>query len=242
MTGGAANIGREAALLLAKHGATIAVGDLDIDGTNETVESIKKAGGNAFAVKVDVSKEDEIKNFVNNAAERLGGIDVGFFNAGIQKSGRVEDFAIENWDALLNVNSRHCFLMSKYVVPYMKKNKKGSIILMASAAAIKGGKGMTAYAASKGAITGFGRALANELAADNIRVNMVLPGYVDTPFNNPAIEFGGGKAAQAEAVLRDVPMGRQSTPAEIAGTVLFLASDLSSYTTSQMMIVDGGFF
>jgi len=113
---------------------------------------------------------------------------------------------------------------------------------MASVAAVKGGPGMTAYSASKGAITGFGRALAAELAADNIRVNVVCPGWVDTPFNRPAIDYMGGAKAQESIVAQIVPLGRQAAPSEIAGTILFLASDLSSYTTNQILLVDGGIF
>jgi dihydroanticapsin dehydrogenase len=132
--------------------------------------------------------------------------------------------------------------MSKYVSPILKKQKHGSIILMASVAAVKGGPGMTAYSASKGAITGFGRALAAELAGDNVRVNVVCPGWVDTPFNKPAIDFMGGTKAQESIVSQIVPLGRQAVPSEIAGTILFLASDLSSYTTNQILLVDGGVF
>ncbi|CAB4916250.1 unannotated protein [freshwater metagenome] len=242
MTGGAGNIGRESALLMAQHGAAVSIGDLDIEGANETVDLIKKDGGSAFAFKVDVTKENEIKDFVSNSADALGGIDVGFFNAGMQKSGKVEEFAADDWDMLFKVNPRHAFLMSKYVSPILKKQKHGSIILMASVAAVKGGPGMTAYSASKGAITGFGRALAAELAGDNVRVNVVCPGWVDTPFNKPAIDFMGGTKAQESIVSQIVPLGRQAVPSEIAGTILFLASDLSSYTTNQILLVDGGVF
>jgi dihydroanticapsin dehydrogenase len=243
MTGGAGNIGRESALLMARHGAAVAIGDLDIDGATETVNLIKQEGGSAFAYKVDVTNEDEVKSFVDKAAADLGGgIDVGFFNAGMQKSGKVEEFSADDWDTLFRVNPRHAFLMSKYVTPFLKKQKKGSLILMASVAAVKGGPGMTAYSASKGAITGFGRALAAELASDNIRVNVVCPGWVDTPFNKPAIDFMGGSKAQESIVAQIVPLGRQAVPSEIAGTILFLASDLSSYTTNQILLVDGGVY
>jgi NAD(P)-dependent dehydrogenase (short-subunit alcohol dehydrogenase family) len=242
MTGGAGNIGRESALLMARHGAVISIGDLDIDGANETVSLIKGEGGTAFAFKTDVTQEGAVEAFVNKTVEVLGGVDVGFFNAGMQKSGKVEEFAVEDWDALFRVNPRHGFLMAKYVTPYLKKAGKGSIILMSSIAAVKGGPGMTAYPASKGAITGFGRALAAELAPDNIRVNVICPGWVDTPFNKPAIDFMGGVDTQAKIISQIVPLGRQAMSSEIAGTVLFLASDMSSYTTNQILLVDGGVY
>ena len=101
MTGGAANIGRASALLMARHGATVVIGDLDLEGALETVSLIEKEGGKALAQKVDVTQESEVAAFVDAAAEFMGGIDVGFFNAGLQRSGRVEEFSVDQWDALL---------------------------------------------------------------------------------------------------------------------------------------------
>jgi len=242
MTGGAGNIGREAALLMARHGATVAIGDLDLDGTQETVEMIKGEGGNSFAFKVDVSDEDQVQAFVQSASDAMGGIDGGFFNAGLQRSGRVDSFDVKDWDALFTVNPRHCFLMSKYVTPEVRKAGSGSILMTASLAAVKGGPGMTAYSASKGAIVGFGRALAAELAADQIRVNVLCPGWVDTAFNQPAIDFMGGRGVQDELVSQAVPLGRQAVPEEMADSVVYLLSKASSYMTGQVILVDGGVF
>lgn len=242
MTGGAGNIGREAALLMARHGATVAIGDLDLEGSQETVEMIKGEGGNAFAFKVDVSDEDQVQAFVASASDAMGGIDGGFFNAGLQRSGRVDSFDVKDWDALFTVNPRHCFLMSKYVTPEIRKAGSGSILMTASLAAVKGGPGMTAYSASKGAIVGFGRALAAELAADQIRVNVLCPGWVDTAFNQPAIDFMGGRGVQDDLVSQAVPLGRQAVPEEMADSVVYLLSKASSYMTGQIILVDGGVF
>ncbi len=242
MTGGAGNIGRASALLMARHGASVVIGDIDLDGANETVALIAAEGGNALAVKTDVTQEDDIAALVAKAVEFLGGIDVGFFNAGIQRSGRVDEFPVEEWDALFTVNPRHCFLMAKHTSPHIRNAGGGSIVLMSSVAAVKGGPGMTGYSASKGAITGFGRALAAELASDQIRVNVLCPGWVDTPFNQPAINYMGGKSAQESIVKQIVPLGRQAVPEEIAQSVVFLASDMSSYMTAQIILVDGGVF
>ena len=242
MTGGAGNIGREAALLMARHGATVAIGDLDLEGSQETVEMIKGEGGNAFAFKVDVSDEDQVQAFVASASDAMGGIDGGFFNAGLQRSGRVDSFDVKDWDALFTVNPRHCFLMSKYVTPEIRKAGSGAILMTASLAAVKGGPGMTAYSASKGAIVGFGRALAAELAADQIRVNILCPGWVDTAFNQPAIDFMGGRGVQDELVSQAVPLGRQAVPEEMADSVVYLLSKASSYMTGQVILVDGGVF
>jgi dihydroanticapsin dehydrogenase len=240
MTGGAANIGRATAILLARHGASLVIGDLDTKGAADTVDTVKRDGGVASFVETDVSSEDAVKNLVDVAAERLGGLDVGFFNAGLQRSGAVTDFPVQDWDALFQVNPRHCFLGAKHLTPHLREAGGGVSVFTASLAAVKGGPGMTAYSASKGAIVGFGRALATELAPDHIRVNTICPGWIDTPFNQPAINFMGGREAQERAVAQVVPLGRQGTPEEIASSVLYLASDASSYMTGQVLIVDGG--
>lgn len=239
MTGGAANIGRSCALLMAAHGGQVVIGDVDVAGAEETVSMIEQEGGTASYVQTDVTSEEAVKHLVDTAAERLGGLDVGFFNAGLQRSGAVESFPVAEWDALFSVNPRHCFLAAKHITPHLRGHG-GSIVFTASLAAIKGGPGMTAYSASKGAIVGFGKALAAELAPDGVRVNTICPGWIDTPFNQPAIDFMGGRQSQEQAVRQVVPLGRQGTPEEIAGGVLFLASDASSYMTGQILVIDGG--
>ena len=239
MTGGAANIGRATALLLARHGARLAIGDVDEAGTAETVRMIEDEGGEASYIATDVTSETAIKHLIDTAAERLGGLDVGFFNAGLQRSGEVESFPVEDWDALFTVNPRHCFLAAKHAVPHLRAGSDAVLVFTASLAAVKGGPGMTAYSASKGAIVGFSRALSAELAP-HIRVNTICPGWIDTPFNQPAISFMGGRDAQERAVSQSVPMGRQGTPEEIASAVLYLASPASSYMTGQILLVDGG--
>jgi NAD(P)-dependent dehydrogenase (short-subunit alcohol dehydrogenase family) len=239
MTGGAANIGRASALLMARHGGHVVIGDIDVAGAEETAALIKEEGGAASVVPTDVTSEAAVKNLVDTAAERLGGLDVGFFNAGLQRSGAVTDFEVAEWDALFMVNPRHCFLGAKHLTPHLRE-RGGSIVLTSSIAGIKGGPGMTAYSASKGAIVGFGKALAAELAPHGIRVNTVCPGWIDTPFNQPAINFMGGRDSQEEAVRQVVPLGRQGSPEEVAGGVLFLASEASSYMTGQLLVIDGG--
>jgi dihydroanticapsin dehydrogenase len=241
MTGGAANIGRACALEMARHGASVVIGDIDEDGAKETVRLVEAESGQAWFVPTDVSSEDAIAALVTTAVEHLGGLDVAFFNAGLQRSGAVDEFPVDQWDALFTVNPRHCFLGAKHATPHLREGG-GSIVFTASLAAIKGGPGMTAYSASKGAIVGFGKALAAELAGNGIRVNTVCPGWIDTPFNQPAIDFMGGRAEQESAVRQIVPLGRQGTPEEIAGGVVFLASDASSYMTGQVLVIDGGVF
>lgn len=239
MTGGAANIGRSCAVEMARHGASVVIGDLDEAGALETVKMIEDQGGTAYFVRTDVTSEDAVAHLVDSAVERLGGLEVGFFNAGLQRSGGVEQFPVADWDALFTVNPRHCFLGAKHVTPRLREHG-GSIVFTSSLAGLKGGPGMTAYSASKAAIVGFAKALAAELAPSGIRVNTVAPGWIDTPFNQPAIDFMGGVAAQESAVRHIVPLGRQGTPEEIAGGVVYLASDASSYMTGQVLVIDGG--
>ncbi len=239
MTGGAANIGRATAILLARHGARVVIGDLDAAGAAQTVALVESEGGQASSVETDVTDEHAVRALVAHAVDEMGGLDVAFLNAGLQRSGPVDEFPVDEWDALFAVNPRHCFLGAKHVTPHLREGG-GSIVLMASLAGLRGGPGMTAYSASKGAIVGFAKALAAELAPHSIRVNTICPGWIDTPFNQPAIDFMGGRASQESVVEQIVPLARQGTPQEIAAGVLFLASDASSYMTGQNLVIDGG--
>jgi dihydroanticapsin dehydrogenase len=189
-----------------------------------------------------VTQEESVSDFVNSAVKELGGLDVLVQNAGLQRLGKVTDFATSDWDAIFAVNSRAHFFGAKYAVPHLRKSGRGSIINTSSLAGKRGGPGTTAYSSSKGAVIAFGTALALELAPDNIRVNTVCPGWVDTAFNEPAISFMGGRASQEEFVKRVVPLQRQGQSSEIAPLFVYLASDESSYLTAQAIIIDGGIF
>ena len=241
ITGAVANIGRATARLFATEQARLVIGDIDRAG-EATAEEIRSSGGEASFVGVDVTSSSDVENLMNSAAELLGGIDVIVNNAGLQRSGDVTAFAEADWDALFAVNPRSCFLGAKYGVPHLRKAGGGSIVNTASLAALKGGPGMTGYSASKGAIVGFTKALAAELAPDGIRVNAICPGWVDTAFNQPAIDYMGGRDKQLEIVRQVVPMQREAVPEEIATGMLFLASDMSSYMTGQALVIDGGVF
>jgi NAD(P)-dependent dehydrogenase (short-subunit alcohol dehydrogenase family) len=242
ITGAATGIGRATAVLFAREGASVVVADINEDEAQRTVADIEDEGGSARFVQTDVSEEEDVRTLMERAAEEMGGIDVIVNNAGAQRSGAVTEFEESEWDLLMRVNPRSCFLGAKYSVPYLRERGGGSIVNVSSLAGLKGGPGMTAYSASKGAIIAFTRALAGELAPDNIRANSICPGWIDTPFNEPAIEFMGGRAQQEEMVQQTVPLKRQGTPEEIAPGILYLASDASSYVTGQELVIDGGFF
>ena len=242
ITGAATGIGRATALLFAKEGASVVVADINEDDAQRTVADIEDKGGSARFVQTDVSEAEDVQALMERSAEEMGGIDVIVNNAGAQRSGAVTEFEESEWDLLMRVNPRSCFLGAKYGVPYLRERGGGSIVNVSSLAGLKGGPGMTAYSASKGAIIAFTRALAEELAPDNIRANSVCPGWIDTPFNEPAIEFMGGRAQQEEMVQQTVPLKRQGTPEEIAPGILYLASNASSYVTDQELVTDGGLF
>lgn len=239
LTGGVANIGKEAAKAFVAEGARVVVGDLNEKAGQATVAELGKA---AHFVAVDVTKEESVRNLIEKGVGWLGGLDVLVQNAGLQHSGKVTDFDASRWDALFSVNARAHFFGAKYAVPHLRRSGKGSIVNTASLAGQRGGPGMTAYSASKGAVIAFGTALAMELARDNIRVNTICPGWVDTPFNQPAIDFMGGRGTQEEVVRAIVPLGRQAVPSEIAPLFVYLASDESSYMTAQALTVDGGVY
>ena len=239
ITGGVNNIGKEAARHFVAEGAKVVIGDINEAAGRATVAEL---GPNTHFVKVDVTDEASVRQLIESAVAWLGGLDVLCQNAGLQHSGAVTEFDAKRWDAIFAVNSRAHFFGAKHAIPHLRKSGKGSIINTASLAGKRGGPGLTAYSASKGAVIAFGTALAMELARDNIRVNTICPGWVDTPFNQPAIDFMGGRAQQEKVVKQIVPLGRQAIPSEIAPLFVYLASDKSSYMTAQAITIDGGVY
>jgi NAD(P)-dependent dehydrogenase (short-subunit alcohol dehydrogenase family) len=239
ITGGVNNIGKEAARQFVHEGAKVVIGDVN-DAAGRT--AVAELGSNTHFVTVDVTDEMSVREFIESAVAWLGGLDVLCQNAGLQHSGAVTEFDTKRWDALFAVNSRAHFFGAKHAIPHLRKSGKGSIINTASLAGKRGGPGMTAYSASKGAVIAFGTALAMEVAKDNIRVNTICPGWVDTPFNQPAIDFMGGRTQQENVVKQIVPLGRQAIPSEIAPLFVYLASDESSYMTAQALTIDGGVY
>lgn len=237
ITGAVNNIGKEAAVSFLREGATVVIGDIDAAAG---VATAKELG--CHFVQVDVTNEGSVKAFIEQSVLKLGGLDVLAQNAGLQRSGKVEDFNANDWDALFAVNSRAHFFGAKYAIPHLRKSGKGSIINTSSLAGQRGGSGMTGYSASKGAVIAFSTALAMELAPDNIRVNTICPGWVDTAFNKPAIDFMGGRNTQEEVVRSIVPLRRQAQSSEIAPMFVYLASDESSYMTAQAITIDGGVY
>ncbi len=240
MIGAATGIGRAAALQFADNGASLVIADINLPAAEDAVKSMAKPDQHASALVCDVRDETSVQEAVSQAERRMGGIDTLVFFAGLQRLGHAEEFSGDDWDAVFEVNARGTFFATKHAVPVIRKAGGGSIITTSSLAGLRGAPGMTGYAAAKGAVIAYTVALAQELAPDNIRVNSVLPGWIDTPFNNPAIALMGGAEAHGEVVRRIVPLGRQGTPDEVAPIYVFLASEESRYITAKQMMVDGG--
>lgn len=235
--GAATGIGRVTAAKFVEEGAQLVI--LDI---NAEAGAASAAEAGAGFVQCDISNEESVAAAIRQAAEQLGGIDILVNNAALQYSGEVTSFDVGLWDRIFAVNTRGVFLACKYAVPYLEKSKAASIVSTASLAGLRGGPGMTAYSATKGAVIAFTTALAMELAPKKIRVNAICPGWVDTPFNGPAIDFMGGTKVQEEVIRQIVPLGRQGVPAEIAPLFVYLASDESIFMTAQSIVIDGGVY
>ncbi len=240
MIGAATGIGRACVEDFARNGAHLVVADLNEQGAAEAAALARSLGATATSLACDVRDEVSVRKSVEAAEAAMGGLDTLVCFAGLQRIGNVEEMAAETWNAIFDVNARGTFFAAKHGAPALKRAGGGSFITTASLAGLRGAPGMTVYAAAKGAVIAFTTALAQELAPFNIRVNSVLPGWIGTPFNNPAIAHMGGAEAHAEIVRRIVPLGRQGVPAEVAPMYTFLASEESRYVTAKAMMVDGG--
>ena len=239
ITGARRGMGKADALLLSKAGAKIVVADISQEECEKVVDEIKKQGGEAIALKCDVSKEAEVEAMVKKAVDKFGKVDILVNNAGICQFKPFLDMTEEDWDKTLDINLKGYFLCAKACAKEMVKQKSGVIINIASIVMGQIGKGMAGlshYSASKGGIAALTKTLAVELAPYNIRVNAIAPGAIDTPM--AASTKADPKAT--EATIAMIPMHRMGKAEEIASAVLFLASDDSSYITGSIVVVDGG--
>lgn len=236
ITGAGGGMGREAALLFSEEGAQVCVADVNLDAA----ESVAKEARDAFAQQVDVADEASVKAMMDATAERYGGIDVLYNNAGISPNddASVLDTSVEAWDRVQAVNTKGVFLCCKHGIPHLQQRGGGSVINVASFVAILGAAtSQISYTASKGAVLSLTRELAVQFARENIRVNALCPGPVETPL---LLSIFGDDPAALERRRTHWPMGRLAKPREIVNGALFLASDESSYVTGSTFLVDGG--
>lgn len=238
ITGAASGIGKATAILFAQEGAKVVVADVVDKLGEETVKMIKESGGKAVFVHADVSKAEDVKNMVKTAVDTYGRLDIIFNNAGIE--GTTADTANypENvFDKVIAINLKGVWLGIKYAVPELLKSGGGSIINTSSVAGLIGFAGLSAYNATKGGIIQLTKTAALEYAKQNIRVNCIAPGVIETPMVDRALK---GQPEAKAAFIQIEPVGRFGKPEEVAKAALFLASDDSSFVTGTVLTVDGG--
>lgn len=239
VTGGGQGLGREMALALAEAGADVAVVQRRVEVAEQTAEEIRKLGRDSLAMKVDTSKAEDVKNMVTAAKDRFGKIDILINNAGIAHHVSAEELSEEDWDRMIDIDLKGVFLGSQMVGREMIKQRKGSIINIASMSGfiVNRPQPQAHYNTAKAGIVMLTKSLAMEWAKYNIRVNAIAPGYIRTPLL--AQNLGPGKIGEEWVKL--TPMGRLGEPFELKGLALFLASKASSFVTGTTIVIDGGY-
>lgn len=234
VTGAARGIGRAIAEELARNGANLALCDLKAEWLAETAASVEALGAKVACFSVDVSNGDAVTKAVASVMETFGSIDVLINNAGITKDGLMMRMSEADWDAVLSVNLKGTFLFTKAVSRPMMKQRSGAIVNIASIIGLIGNAGQCNYAASKAGVIALTKSTAKELAARNIRVNAVAPGFIESKMTEVLPEDVKQK------MLDQIPMKRFGGPGDVARTVLFLATEASSYMTGQVLTISGG--
>ena len=237
ITGAGGGMGREAAIVFTAEGAKVCVADLDEELAEETVSL---CSGDAFALRVNVADEDDVKHLYAATADRFGGVDVLYNNAGISPAddASVLDTSVQAWQRVQDVNTKGVFLCCKHGIPYLLERGGGSVINVASFVAILGAAtSQISYTASKGAVLAMSKELGVQFARQGVRVNALCPGPVETPLLLAI--FGDDPAAFKRRQVH-WPTGRLGKPREIVNAALFLASDESSFVTGATFVVDGG--
>lgn len=237
ITGGSRGIGAATAILFAKAGSDVAITYQGSDSKAKEVQNeIRNLGKKSHSYKGDISKNDVVKTIVHDVHKEFGRIDILVNNAGIWTYGEIDTMKENVWDQTMDVNLKGTFLFCHYVVPIMKRQGGGSIINISSTAGQRGEAFHSHYAAAKGGIISFTKSLSTELGKDNIRVNCVAPGWVDTDMSADTLR----REPLREEVLKSIPLGKIPTAEDIAGPIIFLASELSAHITGEILNVNGG--
>ena len=237
VTGSARGIGRSIAELFCAEGATVVVNDVGSDaGARETLASLETGGGKGSVEMFDVSDAAQVDAGVKNILAVHGRIDVLVNNAGITRDNLLLRMSEEEFDAVIRVNLKGTYLLTKTVTRHMMKQRSGKVVNISSVVGMMGNAGQSNYAAAKAGIIGFTKAAARELASRNITVNAIAPGFIQTAMTAALPE------AVQKAFLAQIPLGRFAEPREVAELALFLASDASSYITGQVVGINGGMY
>jgi 3-oxoacyl-[acyl-carrier protein] reductase len=238
VTGAARGIGEAIAIKMAEHGAHVAftyVSDSSAEKAAALEKKLQGLGVKAKAYKSNAGNYAECESFVNDVVKEWGTVDVCVNNAGISKDNLLLRLSPDQWEEVLQINLSSVYNMTKQVIRPMMKAKKGSIINMSSIVGVRGNAGQASYAASKAGIIGFTKSVAHELGSRNIRCNAIAPGFIETDMTHYLKDGDASKA-----FLEKIPLGRFGRAEEIADTTLFLASDMSSYITGQVLSACGG--
>jgi 3-oxoacyl-[acyl-carrier protein] reductase len=240
ITGAARGIGEGIALKFAEHGAHIVftyVSESSAEKAKALEEKLAASGVKAKAYRSDAGNFSECESFINDVVKEFGTVDICVNNAGISKDNLLLRMSPEQWEDVIKVNLNSVFYMTKQVIRPMMKAKSGSIINMSSVIGLMGNAGQGSYAASKAGIIGFTKSVAKELGSRNVRCNAIAPGFVETDMTSYLKE-----GEQADKYKAGIPLGKFGTAEDIANVSLFLASELSSYVTGQVISVDGGLY
>ena len=243
VTGGGSGIGRSSAVMMAKHGAAVAIIDLNADSARDAAQEIEAAGGTASAHQADCAVIEDLERVFSEIGSRYGRIDVLFNNAGCPNAHGIDNVTEADWSRSIDVNVKSGFFATQQALPWIRKTGRGgSIVFTASAAGLVASRTTPLYTLTKAGVIGLTKALAVHLADEAIRVNSVCPGPVDTPMLPGFMNRGPeGKEEVAELYASRVPLGRVATAEEVAAAVVFLSSDASSYITGVPLPVDGGY-
>lgn len=243
ITGAGSGIGRATALRFSHEGVAVVVADIDADAAGTVSEEIRADGGEATAVRVDVSQSEQVREMVDVAVRAYDRVDIMFSNAGIEFPARATEIEPDDWDRVMAVNLKSVYLCARCVIPRMVAQGGGVIVNTASQLGLVGYPNFAVYNAAKGGVINLTRNLALDYAKEGVRVNAVCPGPCDTPHVDRQLENLPPDEQQEvrNSINSLVPMGRMGRPEEIAGAVVFLASDDASYMTGSMLVVDGGY-
>jgi NAD(P)-dependent dehydrogenase (short-subunit alcohol dehydrogenase family) len=241
ITGAAAGIGAASVALFAKEGANVVAVDINRERLNQVKEQIEKTAGTCLAVTADVSQRDDVQNVVRSAVQEFGRVDILFNNAGIVPPGKVDGITEEQWDSAMAINVKSIYLFCRAVIPIFKRQSGGVILNTASATALRAVVDRACYTATKAAVIGLTKSMALDYVGDNIRVNCLCPGTVDTPSLTQRIAaFSDPVEARKNFIARQ-PMRRFGTAEEIAEAALYLVSSEAGFVTGVAFAIDGGF-